>query len=106
MPVMRWKTLCCPQCEGQLLIPLTVLRYHPAGGTSPEPSGYRCATCHSDVDQKAMLALLRRQELQHELKALEDEHETLSQTVSAASSDASNASPTRVTRGSLNSRST
>jgi hypothetical protein len=106
MPVTRWKTLSCPQCDGQQLIALTVLRYHPAGGTSPEPSGYRCATCQSDVDQKHMLALLRKQELQHELQALESEQETLQQAVSEASSDASNASPTRGTRGSSNLRNT
>jgi hypothetical protein len=106
MPVTRWKTLSCPQCDGQQLIPLTVLRYHPAGGTSPEPSGYRCATCQSDVDQKQMFALLRKQELQHELQALESEQETLQQAVSEASSDASSASPTRGTRVSSNLRNT
>jgi hypothetical protein len=106
MPVMRWKTLSCPQCAGQQLVQLYTLRFHPAGGTSPEPSGFRCAACQTDVDQRAMLAALRRHELQQELHQLETEQETLLQTLSGESSDASSDLPTRATRGSSNSRNT
>lgn len=106
MPIVRWKTLRCPVCGGEQLLQLYILRYHPTGGTSPEPTTFRCASCHNDVDQRAMFASLRRQELEQELAQLATEQETLQQTLSGEPFDASNASPTRGTRGSLNSRNT
>ena len=70
--IRDWTTLKC-ECGSEQFLAVMHLRFKEGGGTTPQPSGYMCAQCHTIADAAYLIGRVTLARKRREVAELQEE---------------------------------
>jgi hypothetical protein len=70
--ILQSEKLKC-ECGAEQFLSVVTLLYSPSGGTTPQPSGYKCVQCAALVDIGAMVKRLKHAHLRAQMQEIATE---------------------------------